>query len=111
MDHQQQWADDVLLAEARKMNAAIWIATLAHCFKYSTERTLTMPKVLFYPGDGTEYLLPVKYIAQFAYGPNGVCAFCNGDPLGEESEPDTPISIYMRNPYAEFCPFCLGRPS
>lgn len=72
-----------------------------------------MTIVDFLPGDGHQYQVDVKYIAyDFAKGQDGTCAFCHGDPLNEDGTPDTQIALYYeRNPRAETCPMCLGRPS
>lgn len=72
-----------------------------------------MPIVEFLIGDGSEYFLEVIYIAHdFARGPGGNCAFCEGDPLAEYSPQGAPISVYLReNPDEEYCPFCNGRQS
>ena len=75
--------------------------------------TSDLSTVRFYPGDGTEQFIEVKYISDFARGGDGLCAFCHGDPCAEEANAaDTPIGqFFARNPRAETCPLCGGRPS
>ena len=73
-----------------------------------------MIMVPFYCGDGSgAILLEVSGIAEgYARGPNGTCAFCNGDPCAEDSKPGTHIAdFFLRNPRAETCPCCGGRPT
>lgn len=68
--------------------------------------------VKFLSGAGTSEMLPVLYVAQYPRGPNGCCAFCNGDPCNEEGTTDTPIArFYAAAPHADTCPICDGRPS
>lgn len=71
-------------------------------------------EVPFYPGDGTTVMLKIKYICSggklVGIDKRGTCAFCQGDPLGDESEPDSLIYQYFeRNEYADTCPACGGR--
>lgn len=77
-----------------------------------------MPLIRFLPGDGTEEQIEVAYIGQSPRNAQGLCAFCNADPCGEDSPPESPIRRYIdRN--AEFkcpdvygvCPMCKGAPS
>lgn len=73
-----------------------------------------MPLVKFLPGDSTEHMLEVAYIARYARNAAGDCAFCLGDPCAEfETTPgDTPIRQYFRNlKFADCCPFCQGSPT
>lgn len=70
-------------------------------------------KVPFLPGDGTEVEVEVAYLASFPCNQEGECAFCLGDPCAEEGkDKDTLIAAFWRrNPKAETCPMCDGRPS
>ena len=69
-------------------------------------------EVPYYPGNGTEVMLQVSYIADFPVGADGTCAFCHGDPSAVTSSPDSWIGTYMSNhPFAQACPCCEGRPS
>lgn len=63
-------------------------------------------------GDG-EIPVAVAYIADgFPRNEDGNCAFCNGDPLAEDSPADTVIAqFWRRHPNAGTCPMCQGRPS
>jgi hypothetical protein len=73
---------------------------------------MTTVRVPYLPGDGTEQQLEVAYIAEYPRGPGGTCAFCSGDPLGTRSPAGSLIAAYYRrNPTAETCPLCQGRPS
>ncbi len=58
-------------------------------------------------------LVEVCSIGEFARGPDGLCAFCHGDPCNERpTEEDTPIKrFYKENEWANTCPCCDGRPS
>jgi len=57
-------------------------------------------------------MLSVIYLADFARGVDGTCAFCHGDPCAEFGGPTTLIGAYFaRNPRAETCPLCDGRPA
>lgn len=50
----------------------------------------------------------------YARGPNGTCAFCEGDPCNEHPEEngDTAIKKYALDyPRFETCPCCNGRPT
>jgi hypothetical protein len=69
--------------------------------------------VKFFPGDGTEQMVEVLHLAgSFARGPDGACAFCHGDPCNESPVEGSLIAeFYGRNPHAETCPMCDGRPS
>lgn len=68
--------------------------------------------VTYYPGDGTEVELEVDHISDFPRGADGTCAFCQGDPCAEQEPPGYRIaSYYERNPRAETCPMCDGRPT
>jgi hypothetical protein len=68
--------------------------------------------VEFLPGDGTDCLVYVAYIAEFPRDEDGLCAYCHGDPGAEKSSPNSLIfGYYVRNPNAETCPMCDGRPS
>lgn len=69
--------------------------------------------VPFYVGDGRgPIFLTVTYVAEYLRGPDGLCAFCHGDPLAEESGPETLIgNFWARNPHQETCPCCSGRPA
>lgn len=75
------------------------------------------PLVKFLPGTAyagfEEIFLPVMYIASgVALGPDGLCAFCKGDPCNDHSPADSPIARYFAAaPHAAVCPFCDGRPS
>lgn len=71
-----------------------------------------MPLVEFLPGDGTRVKVNVAYMADFPKDKRGTCAFCHGDPCSESSGPETRIgAFFQRNPSAETCPMCSGRPS
>ncbi len=73
--------------------------------------------------DNPDFYLPVRYIANGVakYGPRGQCAFCQGDPCGEdpieEGKPLTTIQLYNQQYTAtwghrpETCPHCHGAPS
>lgn len=68
--------------------------------------------VEYLPGDGTEAFVRVTYIADYPRGEDGLCAYCHGDPCAENSTPNSLIGgYYIRNPRAETCPMCNGRPS
>lgn len=79
------------------------------------------PIVRFLPGNGMHYDLPVRYIAaDCAKGPDGRCAFCEGDPIAETDAAPQRICDYMAGLFKgepttwmrpESCPFCNGRPS
>jgi hypothetical protein len=76
------------------------------------------PLVEFVPGGPDTYTLPVAYIADdFARGPDGTCAFCEGDPCAEDPASPERIHRYMAgNPewpwwQPAHCPFCKGRPT
>jgi len=71
-------------------------------------------RVPVYPGDGTETVVDIICItADFPRGPDGTCAFCQGDPCAERSALDSAIGAYMarNSTWAETCPMCLGRPT
>lgn len=70
-------------------------------------------KVPFLCGDGSpDVMLDVAYIADFPRDENSRCAFCHGDPCDQSVFKRTEIhAYYVRNPRAETCPCCLGRPS
>jgi len=63
-------------------------------------------------GDGTGNVrVAVKYWAGYLYGEDDTCAFCHGDPCGDD-DPESPIAQFMaRNKHAECCPVCGGRPA
>lgn len=66
----------------------------------------------YYPGDGTTEFVPVAYLADFPRGEDGTCAYCHADPLAERTPPHPRIAdYYRRNPRAETCPMCDGRPT
>ena len=67
--------------------------------------------ISFYPGDGKCYEIEVvKISGGYARGVNGLCAFCDGDPGGEDSGRVAAIyAYYVRNKDAEFCPCCEGK--
>lgn len=66
-------------------------------------------------GMGEEVWLNVIYFAEYLRDVDGLCAFCHGDPCGENSPPDSLImrEIAATPSYAQFetCPCCLGRPT
>jgi len=63
------------------------------------------------------YECEVAYIAEYARGPDGTCAFCHGDPCAEYPEQASVngAAIYNyadeRNGRFETCPCCDGRPT
>lgn len=75
------------------------------------------------PGYGHTYVVLVAYWAEFPRNKRGLCAFCDGDPIGESSPPEARINRYFREaeaarksmglPPADYitCPVCSGRPS
>lgn len=66
----------------------------------------------FLPGDGTRVEVEVAYLADFPCNTRGFCAFCNADPCAEGNDETTLIAQYFaRNPRAQACPMCDGRPS
>lgn len=75
------------------------------------------PLIRFYGArTDREYLLPVAYITDdFARGPDGTCAFCEGDPCAEDPDSPERIHEYMEGEFSgsrpEHCPFCKGRPT
>jgi hypothetical protein len=71
-----------------------------------------MATISFRPGDGTEIMVEVAYLGQGPKDARGRGAFCHGDPCAENGDPTTEIARYIaRNPRAETCPMCEGRPS
>jgi hypothetical protein len=64
---------------------------------------------------GEEVWLDVIYFAEFLRDVDGLCAFCHGDPCGENSAPDSLImrEIAATPSYSTFetCPCCQGRPT
>lgn len=71
-------------------------------------------EVPFLCGDGSEkVMLKVLYIADgFPRDAASYCAFCHGDPGNEAKVKGNLIAAYFkRNPRAETCPCCNGRPS
>jgi len=74
--------------------------------------TQQKPALRYLPGDGTEVMVEVAFLSDYPRGTNGRCAFCNGDPCAETSLAGTLIhDFYERNPKAETCPMCDGKPS
>ncbi len=67
-------------------------------------KTVMVPVLL---GDGTgEQMVKVKYWAEFLRGPDDTCAYCHGDwDTGDIA------AYFKRNPKAEACPVCDGRPT
>jgi hypothetical protein len=71
-----------------------------------------MTKLEFLPGDGTRVVVEVAYLSDFPRDVRGLCAFCHADPCAEGPDKTTEIALYFaRNPRAETCPMCDGRPS
>lgn len=63
-------------------------------------------------GLGEDVFLPVDYISCDMPVYQGVCAFCEGWPIGNPDDEDAPISKYMREQtWAHSCPYCGGRAS
>ena len=58
-------------------------------------------------------MLQVIYIAEYARGEDGTCAFCHGDPCAEMSGPETHIGAFRQRLGKAFetCPCCNGRPT
>lgn len=75
------------------------------------------PLIRFYGArTDRDYLLPVSCIADdFARGPDGTCAFCEGDPCAEGPNANERIVEYMEGEFdwsnPVHCPFCKGRPT
>jgi hypothetical protein len=65
------------------------------------------------PGDLQEIVLDVMYVAGgFARGPDGLCAFCHGDPCDEDSPKDSLIAKYFATAHSpSSCPVCEGMAS
>lgn len=79
---------------------------------WTPHKKVAAPTVPFYPGDGTEIHLDISHLADFPRGQDGTCAFCHADSLAESSPEDSEIAkFYARNPKAETCPMCDGRPT
>jgi hypothetical protein len=74
---------------------------------------LKLYKVPFLPGNGTEVMLEVKYIAQFPKDKDSQCAYCHGDPLAEMEIPASKnIQDFKASlTYFEACPCCHGAAS
>lgn len=74
------------------------------------ECNMEATKIKCLPGDGTEVILDVIYIAQGRpIGKGGNCAFCHGDPCNEDGRDDSNIGRYFKNaPWATTCPVCNG---
>lgn len=71
-----------------------------------------MPQIPYRPGDGTLQHVEVSYIDEFPKNENHRCAFCDGDPLGENSGDDSLIvQFFARCPMEETCPMCKGKAS
>jgi hypothetical protein len=71
-----------------------------------------MPLLQLTTGDGTFEYVSVNYWAQFPRWKDSTCAYCHGDPCNENSPPTSTIArYYARNPHAETCPVCDGRPT
>ncbi len=57
-------------------------------------------------GDGQETEVEVSYFSEFLRGPNGSCAFCDGDIDGEVMR-----DYFATRKWAQSCPVCDGRPT
>lgn len=60
------------------------------------------------------YECEVAHIGEFAKGPDGACAFCEGDPCNEypEQHPNAAINKYVADgKFYDTCPCCDGRAS
>lgn len=62
-----------------------------------------------HPGDGTTHRPHLGSCPLAA--PDGTCAFCCGDPCAEDGDDTRIAEYYRRNPRAETCPVCEGRPT
>lgn len=61
------------------------------------------------------YECEVEYINEYARGPNGRCAFCNGDPCLEYPDRygETAMKEYNKDTEGDWdtCPCCEGAPT